>query len=221
MSSSATKKQQYLSAMGIQVWLERGLDEPIVIDSGDEQLAIESMDLAQLSDKVNHCQRCDLSALALQKTFSLGAPVTQQWLVIGDAPSAECAAFSASATGLIRDILLAVDKKIASSYLTTSVKCAQNQRPPSAKEHQCCRPYLARQIELVQPELVLVLGELAAQSLLSTNDTLDELRAKSHTLEGVHAPVIVSYHPDEVLRTPLLKKLVWQDLQLAKRRVSG
>ncbi|MEH6502909.1 MAG: uracil-DNA glycosylase [Cycloclasticus sp.] len=219
MLSNATKNQQYLSAMGVQVWLERSSDQPIVVGVADEPLAIESMDVVQLSNRVSDCQRCDLSALGSQKTFSLGAPATQQWLIIGDAPSAEGSPFSASATGLLRDVLLAVDKKIATSYLTTSVKCVQSQRIPSTEEHLCCRPYLVRQIELVKPELVLVLGELAAQSLLSTSDKLDGLRGKPHTLKGVDAPIIVSYQPDEVLRSPLLKKLVWQDLQLARRLI--
>jgi uracil-DNA glycosylase family 4 len=237
MLSRTNKSQPYLNAMGIQIWLERGLDQPVVsdstdellavdstdellaVDSMDELLAVDSMDLLQLSDSVNHCQRCELSALGSQKAFSMGTPATLQWLIIGDTPTLEGLPFSAASSGLFRDMLLAVDKKITSSYLTTSVKCVQNQRFPSAKEHQCCRTYLIRQIELVKPELVLVLGELAAQSLLSSSDTLDELRGKSHTLKGVDAPVIVSYHPDEVLRGPLLKKLVWQDLQMARRLV--
>ena len=219
MLSSTDKSQSYLSAMGIQIWLERGLDQPVVPDSTDELLAVDSMDLLQLSDSVNHCQRCELSALGSQKAFSMGTAATLQWLIIGDTPTLEGLPFSAASSGLFRDILLAVDKNITSSYLTTSVKCVQNQRFPSAKEHQCCRTYLMRQIELVKPELVLVLGELAAQSLLSSSDTLDELRGKPHTLKGVDAPVIVSYHPDEVLRGPLLKKLVWQDMQMARRLV--
>jgi len=219
MLSSTNKSQSYLSAMGIQIWLERGLDQPVAPDSTNELLAVDSMDLIQLLDSVNHCQRCELSALGSQKAFSIGTPAKQQWLIIGDTPTLEGLPFSADSSKLFGDILQAVDKKITSSYLTTSVKCVQNQRPPSAKEHQCCRAYLIRQIELVKPELVLVLGELAAQNLLSSSDTLDELRGKSHTLKGVDAPVIVSYHPNELLRSPLLKKLVWQDLQMARRLI--
>jgi Uracil-DNA glycosylase len=94
------------------------------------------------------------------------------------------------------------------------VKCRPpNNRDPKPDEADACRPYLDRQIELIQPKIILAAGRIAAQSLLRTEAPVSRLRGKVHTLN--QTPVIVVYHPSYLLRSPNEKKKAWLDLQLA------
>jgi DNA polymerase len=79
---------------------------------------------------------------------------------------------------------------------------------------QCCEPYLARQIELIKPKLIIALGKVAAQNLLGTDASLGGLRGRLHQYSGI--PVIVTYHPAYLLRTLPAKAKAWEDLCFAR-----
>jgi DNA polymerase len=104
-------------------------------------------------------------------------------------------------------------------FITNVIKCRPpGNRNPKPEEIAACSPYLMRQIALLKPERILVLGRFAAQTLLGTDATIGSLRGRVHQLktdEGREIPVIVSYHPAYLLRSPSEKARAWQDLRLA------
>jgi DNA polymerase len=210
---SPEQRSQYLDAMGVQVWLERSaLPEEPSLDNA--QLDVALLDLEGLKSAVESCQHCDLSQTRQQVAFGAGSQQAP-WLLIGDMPSE----FEGASGSLLNDMLLAIGETRQSTYLTTSVKCRSDNKTVTEKNLQSCSAYLLRQIELVQPSVVLVMGEQATQSLLSSSLPLSALRGKEHCLERLDATVIATHHPRELLTTPALKREAWQDLQLAKKQL--
>jgi DNA polymerase len=103
-------------------------------------------------------------------------------------------------------------------FIGNVIKCRPpGNRNPTPEEIAACSPYLMRQIELLKPERILVLGRFAAQTLLGTDATIGSLRGRVHTVRagGRDIPVVVSYHPAYLLRSPSEKARSWQDLRLA------
>jgi len=103
-------------------------------------------------------------------------------------------------------------------YIANMLKCRPpGNRDPRPEESASCRPYLNRQIELVAPTLIIAVGRIAAQALLETDQPLGKLRGRIHSLGERAWPVIVTYHPAYLLRSPSEKRKAWQDLLLARR----
>jgi DNA polymerase len=102
-------------------------------------------------------------------------------------------------------------------YIANALKCRPpNNRDPKPDEATHCRGYLERQIELVNPSLILVVGRIAAQNLLQTTEPLARLRGKQHRAPVSGTPVVVTYHPAYLLRQPADKRKAWQDLLFAR-----
>jgi DNA polymerase len=100
-------------------------------------------------------------------------------------------------------------------FIANIVKCRPpGNREPSDDEAQCCEPYLARQIQLIRPKLIVALGKTAARNLLNTDASIGSLRSRLHQHEGI--PVIVTYHPAYLLRTLVAKAKAWEDLCFAQ-----
>ena len=114
-------------------------------------------------------------------------------------------------------MLLAIGLKRGENvYIGNAVKCRPpNNRTPDPAEVAACRPYLERQIELLQPKLIVLLGRTAVQSLLASEDALGSLRGRLHRYREI--PVVVTYHPAYLLRTLQDKAKAWEDLCLARR----
>jgi DNA polymerase len=158
-----------------------------------------------------------------RKNSVLGAgDVQADWMVIGEAPSEEEDALGEPFVGpsgqLLDNMLKAVglSRKAqgkAGVYITNVLKCRPPARNPSLQELSTCAPYLARQVALVQPKVILVMGRFAMQSVLQTSEPLGKLRGQVHSYQGV--PVVVTYHPASLLRTPADKAKAWADLVLA------
>ena len=220
MSINNAIKKQYLEVMGVQVWQERGASR--VADAAVAVPGIRSMSLNQLLLTVNDCQLCELSLSGESKVFPVNANVTK-WFIVSDVPLAEngniASIFTEKSGFLLREILSSVAEKIETTYITTAIKCVQAEQAPSRAQLRCCQPYLMRQIALLKPDVVLLLGESVAQSVLSKEQPLQQLRGQLHTIEHVNAPMVVTHHPDLLLTMPLLKREVWQDVQLAKALV--
>jgi DNA polymerase len=198
---------------------------------------LAQMDWAGLQAAAASCQACGLCQGRHHSLFASGSVVQPpaDWLIVGDAPTdAEDLAGVAlvGEEGLLFDAMLQAmglsravgGPSTASVVITSAVKChPQDKRNPSAAEWTQCNAYLQRQIELLQPKVILALGRLAAQALLQPSlgelatQPLGKLRGQVHQASG--CPVVVSYHPAYLLRSPSDKAKAWADLMLAMQQV--
>jgi uracil-DNA glycosylase len=263
-----TRRQQYLQAMGIQVWQARrpvavgavagaavvgaaeptseaprsplpaepkpaiaipAVLKPAVEVASAQGIAvstdISSMDWALLQETVSQCQLCDLHASRTQTVFGVGNR-SAEWLVIGEAPGKDedlqGEPFVGRAGQLLNAMLLAAGLQREQVYIANILKCRPpNNRDPGAEEVACCEPYLARQIALIQPRIILAVGRIAVQNLLKTDTPIGKLRGTVHHYADTGIPVVATYHPAYLLRSPLDKRKAWSDLQLAMATVAG
>jgi DNA polymerase len=177
-----------------------------------------TLDWPQLKAQVGDCEACTLRAGCSQTVFGVGDEKAE-WLFVGEGPGADEDAqgepFVGQAGKLLDNMLAAIKLKRGSNvYIANIVKCRPpNNRTPEPDEIATCLPYLRRQIELLQPRLIIALGKTAATALLSKEATLGSLRGTVHDYLGI--PLIVTYHPAYLLRSPTEKAKSWQDLCLA------
>ena len=128
--------------------------------------------------------------------------------------------FVGRAGKLLDEMLLAVGQGRNSVFIANILKCRPpNNRDPSKDEAAACRPYLERQIALVKPGIILAVGRVAAQQLLQTDAPVGRLRGKVHQLGAT--PLVVTYHPAYLLRSPSQKRKSWHDLCIAASIMAG
>jgi uracil-DNA glycosylase family 4 len=189
---------------------------------------VDQMDWAALQATVATCRACDLCTNRQQPVFGMG-DVQADWLVVGD-PQVEAEGqhgepFVGQAKQLLDNMLKAVGlsrevKGEGGVYITSSLKCRlPGTRNPSPQELATCAPYLARQVALVKPKVIVVMGRFAIQSVLQSTEPLGKLRGQVHSYQGV--PVVATYHPDSLLRNLPDKAKAWADLVLAMQVVRG
>lgn len=208
--------------MGIDVWLPRGVAEPEITvepDSFAENRLASSLDWGELRDCVASCTRCELAKSRTNTVFGVGNP-NANWLIIGEAPGAEedrrGEPFVGRAGKLLDEMLRAIGQSRDSVFIANILKCRPpNNRDPKPEEAAECRQYLERQIELLQPKIILAVGKIAAQNLLGSNEPVGQMRGRRHELHGI--PLVVTYHPAYLLRSPSQKSKSWSDLCLATR----
>jgi uracil-DNA glycosylase len=196
---------------------------------------IERMDWLQLQTAVSTCQACALCAGRKNTVFGVGQPSAEpalapraDWLIIGEAPGEnedlQGEPFVGQAGKLLDNMLRAmrIDGKPldrhSNVFISNVLKCRPPaNRNPSADEVAMCQPYLLRQIELLQPKIILAMGRFAVQALTGSTEPLGKLRGRVHALQGSSyaAPVIVTYHPAYLLRNLPDKAKAWADLLLA------
>lgn len=220
----SVRQLEYLDAMGVQVWQERGEHETQPPDAEDANLGIETESLAELHTLATNCQRCDASATRKQVVFGDG-PAQADWLIVGDCPSEEDdlqgQPFTGNAARLLSEMLLAIGIKESASYITNSVKCYAVSADSDQAALSSCRPYLLRQIELVNPAVILVLGEQAAQSLLKSDGKFATLIGKAQRADDISPLIVVSHHPRYLLESPFAKRQAWDAMQLASNIVNN
>lgn len=180
---------------------------------------VAAFDWTALEFAVKGCTLCDLHKTRTQTVFGVGNR-TAEWMVVGEAPGADEDAqgepFVGRAGQLLNSMLKACGLKREQVFIANILKCRPPQnRDPTPNEAACCTPYLHRQIELVNPKLILCVGRIAAQNLLSTDTPIGKLRGKVHRLGTAERPVVVTYHPAYLLRSPGEKRRAWDDLMLA------
>jgi len=199
----------------------------------------------QLQAAVKNCVACDLHGTRKNTVFGVGDPKAD-WMVIGEAPGAEedqqGEPFVGRAGQLLNKMLQAIGLSRQQVFIANILKCRPpNNRDPRPEEVVQCEAYLRRQVELVKPKIILAVGRIAAHNLLKTDSSLAQLRGKcfyySHSNvssdgyvdntsdasgsstgssgEG-KTPVIVTYHPAYLLRSPGEKRKAWQDLLFAQ-----
>lgn len=184
-----------------------------------EQLA--GVDWPALVKTVESCTECGLSATRTQTVFGVGNQKAD-WLFIGEAPGADedkqGKPFVGRAGQLLNAILFALGLQRDDVYIANVLKCRPpNNRDPRPEEVSECELYLRAQIKLIKPKVIIALGRHAAHNLLKTDKTLASLRGQQHDYHGT--PLIVTYHPAYLLRTPSDKNKTWQDLCLANKLV--
>jgi DNA polymerase len=210
--------------MGIDLWIPRDqVDaEPVRSEPAAEADAA-GYDWDELRAAVTGCTRCPLHESRTQTVFGVGSPVAN-WMIIGEAPGAEedrrGEPFVGRAGKLLDEMLLAIGEQRDSVFIANILKCRPpNNRDPRPGEAASCRPYLERQIELVQPKIILAVGRIAAQQLLQSDAPVGRLRGRVHRLGAI--PLVVTYHPAYLLRSPSQKRKSWDDLCLAAGVMAG
>ena len=178
------------------------------------------MDWTALRETVSDCRICPLHQSRTQTVFGVGDQ-NADWMIIGEAPGAEedrrGEPFVGRAGQLLDEMLRAVGLNRDTVFIANVLKCRPpNNRDPEAAEASACRPYLSRQIQLLAPKLILAVGRVAAQQLLHSTVPVGRLRGTEHVLEQEQVPLIVTYHPAYLLRSPTQKSKVWDDLKLAR-----
>lgn len=181
---------------------------------------IDALNWPDLASQVAECRACSLSQQRKQAVLGTGDRQAD-WLFIGEGPGAEedvqGEPFVGQAGKLLDNMLAALDlKRDSKVYIANAVKCRPpGNRTPEAAEMLACRPYLERQIALVKPKIIVLLGKAAVHSVLREDKTLASMRGQCLAYQGI--PVVVTYHPAYLLRNLPDKAKAWEDLLLARR----
>ncbi|NOQ82115.1 MAG: uracil-DNA glycosylase, partial [Methylophaga sp.] len=192
---------QYLAAMGIDAWVPRYAEEgtetqDLVIDKQEDSWEV-------LNSEMRACQLCALSATRQQVVVGSGNPQAD-WLLVTEAPSLEDEQkdmpFADDSSELFDEMLRAMQLSRDDVFVTHIVKCRPGEdHDPKVAELNTCAPFLARQISLVQPKIIIAVGRIAAHQLLQSKTSLGELRETSYEFSGI--PLVVMYHPAYLLRS--------------------
>ena len=196
---------------------------------GARPTGVESMDWATLQGTVSGCEACGLCKGRRKTVFGVGN-TSARWMLVGEAPGEQehrvGEPFVGRAGQLLDRMLTAVGLTRSEAdaaqqvYIANVIKCRPpGNRNPLPEEVAQCEPYLLRQVELVQPRLILAMGRFAVQSLLKSSEPIGRLRGRVHDYHGV--PLVVTYHPAYLLRNPADKALAWDDLCLARELVQS
>jgi uracil-DNA glycosylase family 4 len=228
---SEAVRQEYLSALGLTQWQLRSaplvaplqpveLPAPALPVTDGEGGRESGLDWQALRAKVAACTRCTLSATRTQTVFGVGS-MSAQWLIVGEAPGAEedrqGEPFVGRAGLLLNSMLRAIGLAREQVYIANVLKCRPpGNRDPNPAEATECLPYLDQQIALLKPKIMLAVGRIAAQNLLRTDKTLGSLRQQVHSFGVSKVPMVVTYHPAYLLRTPGDKRKAWEDLKFAR-----
>ena len=188
---------------------------------------IAQLDWPALRQEIQLCRACSLCAERQQAVPGVGAEEAD-WLFVGEGPGAEederGEPFVGQAGRLLDAMLSAINiRRGEDVYIANAVKCRPpGNRTPEASEMAACRPYLERQIMLLQPRLIVLLGRAAVHSLLGLDASLSSLRGKplSYRLGELEIPVVVTYHPAYLLRNLPDKSKAWEDLCRARALMS-
>ena len=184
---------------------------------GDELLALQTLD--EVAERIRTTYCCGLCPNRTTAVPGDGNP-SARLVLVGEGPGANEDAqgkpFVGQAGNLLNGILEAIEVPRESVYITNIVKCRPPQnRKPLPDEIAACIPYLHRQLEIIQPKVILALGSTAAEAMLGVRKSLGELRNKVHTYNGI--PLVVTYHPAALLRNPNWKKPTWDDVRIVRQ----
>ena len=227
------KRLYYLNEMGIQAWIsnknivdaveqerltttEQEVAHHSKLDPKDKKVAAS---LDELKKTVSTCTLCELHRTRTQTVFGVGHPAAE-WLIIGEAPGADedrlGEPFVGRAGQLLTSMLRAMGLAREEVFIANILKCRPpNNRDPQPQEVNHCGAYLRQQIELIQPKIILVVGRIAAQSLLNVDTPIGKMRGQKYSYQDTDIPVIATYHPAYLLRSPQQKRKAWEDLKFA------
>ena len=217
-----------IEAMGLgPVWVRRGFTEAPRSHASDpvedRAEAIVCMPWDRLAETVGNCRACRLCESRTQTVFGVGV-AQPDWMIVGEAPGADEDArgepFVGQAGRLLDAMLASVGlSRERNVFIANVLKCRPpGNRDPAPDEVAQCLPFLRRQIELLAPRMILVVGKFASAALLGREASIASLRGQVHrvSIAGRDIPVVVTYHPAYLLRSPQEKAKAWADLCLAK-----
>ena len=190
----------------------------------DRTTRIARLDWEQLVEEVRQCTACGLCSSRTQTVFGVGNRQAD-WLIVGEAPGADedrqGEPFVGRAGKLLNPMLQAIGLQREQVYIANILKCRPPEnRDPAPAEAASCRPFLERQIALIQPRIIFAVGRIAAQNLLDTDMQIGKLRGRAHRFGPARIPLVVTYHPAYLLRSPREKRKSWDDLRLARRSLA-
>lgn len=183
--------------------------------------AVSEMDWERLSRAVSDCRACELCETRTQTVFGVGDRRAEV-MVIGEAPGADedrqGEPFVGRAGQLLNLMLAAIGLTRERVYIANVLKCRPpGNRDPRPEEALRCEPFLIRQIALIRPKVLLSVGRISAQKLLKSDAPIGKLRGRWFEFGPGRTPLIVTYHPAYLLRSPDQKAKAWQDLlQIAR-----
>jgi len=236
--SSSAKKQlaarvSYYREMGIYDFYRRPSDEnvqlPLVAAVESEQEMTDISPLPVIQDKpfalkairedIGDCTRCRLHKGRKNIVFGVGN-MNADLMFVGEGPGADedeqGEPFVGRAGQLLNNMISAMGLKREDVYIANVVKCRPpGNRTPEKDECDTCSPFLLRQIETIQPKVIVALGAVAAKNLLAMNDSMANLRGRWYDFKG--SKLAVTYHPAYLLRDPRQKKEAWKDLQMVMK----
>ena len=192
-----------------------GVQDIFFDDKGLIRLQTDTKDLSTLKKRYANCKKCKLWEGRIKLVYGEGNP-NANLMLIGEAPGAsenvQGKPFVGRAGQLLTKMLAAINIKREDVFITNVVKCRPpGNRDPKREEVTACRAYLDEQLDIIKPNYILILGRVAANTLLNLNLPLREYRKDTYKIGN--SKVYVTYHPSALLRTPDLKKFAWQDLK--------
>lgn len=216
-----TIREKYLEALGIEVWQAKS--SPTPENSAKNKTSKDITSWQILYDEIQACECCPLCKSRTNAVFGVGNP-NADLLVIGEAPGAnedlKGEPFVGRAGMLLNSMLLAIGLKRQDIYIANILKCRPpNNRDPAPDEVALCTPYLLKQIALIKPKIILAVGRIAAHFLLNTDESMARLRGKHYTYGPDRTPLLITYHPAYLLRSPREKSKAYQDLLLVKQAI--
>ena len=240
-AGDASRRHRYLQAMQVDVWLSRARSGRLTAETAAgasaglaanahgtalvEGAQVAAMPLAELETTVAGCQRCDLHGSRRRTVFGTGDSHAR-CMIIGEAPGAEedvrGEPFVGRAGQLLNAMLRAIGLSREAVYIANIIKCRPpRNRDPRPEEMLACSAYLRRQIALVEPRVILAVGRVAAQHLAGSRLAIGRMRGQryfyQHSDGGARIPIVVTYHPAYLLRSPLEKRKSWEDLRRARQ----
>ena len=237
MAELDDRQIEILDKIGIELWRRRDArpelqPEPGVIDeiSAADQCSDappvgpspgnESESLRQLAETICKCRKCPLHITRTKAVPGVGGAFAR-WMFAGEAPGQnedlQGLPFVGRAGQLLDAMIAALKMARKDVFIANVIKCRPpGNRNPIVEEINQCEPYLHRQLAIIRPAIIVALGAVSAQSLLKTSEPISQLRGKVFHYGELGIPLIPTYHPAYLLRSPMQKKKVWEDLLLAR-----
>lgn len=208
-----SRKAAYYGPLGLIDWQSRY--------AADDAVEPQVQTLAAIQATVSACTQCALHQSRTNTVFGVGNE-NADLMIIGEAPGfhedQQGEPFVGRAGQLLNAMLKAIDLSRENVYIANILKCRPPEnRDPTPEEVATCTPFLKEQIALIKPKLLLAVGRIAAHYLLGTKDSLESLRLKQH--QYGETPLLVTYHPAYLLRSPGDKKKAYADLLFVKQQL--
>lgn len=214
-------RKRYLEKIQDNEIKERKVEKQVVRNEIISENKYEQIDYNDLKNIVLNCSKC--SAASIRKSIIFGeGEINPKLMIIGEGPGSEedlkNKIFVGKSGQYLRKWLTAINLNLEKDvYFSNIVKC-YSATNPTLEIVNSCKPYIERQIELVNPKAILILGKIAANNLLNKNETMKDLRGNIYSYKRI--PCIVTYHPAAVLRNLQWRAPVWQDLQKLQKLIS-
>ena len=178
--------------------------------------------LEEIRDEIGDCQRCKLSKTRTNLVFGVGSPQADL-MFVGEAPGADEDAqgvpFVGRAGQLLTKIIEAIGLDRSQVYIANILKCRPpGNRDPEADEVETCEGFMFKQIEAIQPKVIVGLGRYAAQTMLRTKTPISKIRGNFFQFQG--RLLVPTFHPSYLLRNPSAKRQVWEDMKAVREKLT-